>query len=106
MAEVRIPLGPLAALPEGVLRRFPAGFRGVWVRRRGDVVVGYWDSCTHQAGALRPQGDRMVCTRHQATFDAVSGERLSGEAPEGSRLSRAELRVEDGALILVMPIND
>lgn len=106
MADLRIPLGPLTALPEGGLRRFQAGWRAVWVRRRGDTAVGYWDSCTHQGGALRPDGGRMVCSRHQATFDAVSGERLSGEAPEGSRLSRADLRVEDGALILVMPIND
>lgn len=106
MAEVRIPLGPLTALPEGGLRRFSAGWRAVWVRRRGDAVVGYWDTCTHQGGALRHEGSRMVCSRHQATFDAETGERLSGEAPEGSRLSRAELRVEDGNVTLILPIND
>lgn len=106
MTEIRVPLGPLAAQPDGTLRRYRAGFRGVWIWRRGETARGYYDFCTHQGGALQRVGDRMVCTRHEAVFGAEGGERLEGEAPEGSRLPPADIRVENGTIMLVIPQND
>lgn len=106
MSDIRIPLAAYADMPDGALRRFRAGFRSVWVRRSGETVSGFFDSCTHQGGALRAQGEILVCGRHGATFNAHSGRRLSGEAPEGSVLAPADVRVTDGQIFLHLPITD
>ena len=105
-SSIRLPLGELSAHGDGALRRYRAGFRSVWVWRSGDRVRGYYDFCTHQGGALQQQGEAMVCSRHHATFDAVSGQRIAGEAPEGSVLPPAELAVEEGKIVLFLPNND
>lgn len=106
MSDIRIPLAVYADMPDGALRRFRAGFRSVWVRRSGETVSGFFDSCTHQGGALRENGEILICSRHGATFNAQSGQRLSGEAPEGSVLPKADVRVTDGQIFLHLPNAD
>lgn len=106
MPPVRVPLVAIDALPAHGLRHFRVGWRAVWVRRTAQGVTGFYDRCTHQGGALRVSGERFVCSRHAAEFDTTTGQRLSGEAPEGSVLSPAALVVEAGQVYLELPDDD
>lgn len=106
MSVVRVPLTDISALPDGELRRFRVGIRGVWVCKEGENVRAFYDACTHQGGAMQLRGNTLQCMRHGACFDAQSGTRLSGEAPEGSRLPPAEVVVDQGKLFLLLPDND
>lgn len=61
----------------------------------------FMNRCTHMGAPVELVGDRCVCTQHHAEFSAETGERLEGEAPEGSSLTPLTLQEEDGNLVLV-----
>ncbi|MFS4436659.1 Rieske 2Fe-2S domain-containing protein [Paracoccaceae bacterium GXU_MW_L88] len=44
-------------------------------------------------------GDRLICSNHDAVFDALTGEGLSGHA-EGCRLAEIPLKEQDGQLVI------
>lgn len=59
--------------------------------------------CTHLGGPLERCNGTFVCAWHGATFDVVTGTRLSGPAAAGSRLMTLPTRVVDGVLTYVWP---
>ncbi len=64
-----------------------------YVFRLKGAVKAFVNRCTHMGGSieLSPKKDTLCCRRHQATFDPGTGERLSGQAPEGSALDAIEM---------------
>lgn len=78
-----------------------AGF----VVRRGQVVVGYVDSCPHVGWPLAPFGDRyltrekdlILCSGHGALFAIDDGRRIAGPCSQG--LTVWPVAVRDGDVV-------
>ncbi len=68
------------------------------VRAAGGVPAAFLDVCLHLGGPMVCKDGQFECQWHQATFERETGRRLSGPAPEGSRLMRLPPQVEDGVL--------
>lgn len=63
-----------------------------YVFRLKGSVRAFVSRCTHMGGPveLSPKKDTLCCRWHHATFDVDTGERVSGQAPEGSALDKIE----------------
>jgi nitrite reductase/ring-hydroxylating ferredoxin subunit len=80
----------------------------IFVVRQGDQVYSYVNSCPHHDRPLQwegesfltPDGGRILCQAHGATFDIVGGECLSGPARPNGCLTRVPLEVADGEIRL------
>ncbi|MEW6306365.1 MAG: Rieske 2Fe-2S domain-containing protein [Verrucomicrobiota bacterium] len=69
------PVGPLGAFYPIIVNR-----------GTGNVFHALRAACTHQGGVVKPQGGTWVCQFHGSVFD-IDGDRVSGLAPVGSRLT-------------------
>lgn len=82
-----------------------AGFPLLLVRT-ADGPRGYVNACPHQylpldfrgPRVLSSDGTRLICTAHQATFDAGTGTLLCGPADAG--LEPVPIREEAGMLVI------
>ena len=64
---------------------------------------GFVNVCPHMGGSTEPtakdDGTKVLkCTFHAAEFDIITGQRLSGLAPEGSGLRTLDLKIENGVV--------
>lgn len=57
--------------------------------------------CPHLGGPLKSCGKELVCQWHGATFEAATGNRLSGPARPNSRLMHLPTRIIGGKLTYV-----
>ena len=57
--------------------------------------------CTHLGGPLQLEGDTLRCQWHGACFQAHTGTATAAPAPQGSRLIRLPVKVEDGQVFYV-----
>jgi nitrite reductase/ring-hydroxylating ferredoxin subunit/alkylhydroperoxidase/carboxymuconolactone decarboxylase family protein YurZ len=91
-------LGPVDAVPAGSVRRLECDGRAVFVRRDGDDWRVWDGQCPHQGTdipELALRDGKLVCPKHQWTFDATTGACIeNGDRP----LTRHEARVENGRL--------
>lgn len=107
MPTRKILVAKSADVAEGGSVSFRFGPRnGILMRRQGELVA-FVNACTHMGGTLDPApGCKLQCRVHEAEFDALTGARLSGEAPEGSKLQPIELIEEDGMLYAMLKLVD
>ena len=89
----------LADVPEGEVRVVQCAGRSLALSNVGGELHAIDNVCTHDGGPLgegRLRGDRVICPRHGAAFDARSGRALTLPAVRGVRAY--PVRVEDGAV--------
>lgn len=104
MAERKISLGKTTEISPGEMKRFKLGFRNALIVNTGAGFKAYYDFCTHQGGQLKIEKNIFCCVRHQATFSVDSGARLSGQAPEGSKLGEIPITTEGDELFVTWHI--
>jgi nitrite reductase/ring-hydroxylating ferredoxin subunit len=101
-------LGLTPEIPDGKGIAIPHAAGTLLVLRMADQLHAYEDICPHMAVSLRwppadflsPDGQFILCANHQAAFRAADGVCVFGPC-EGERLTRREIRVEDGVLWLL-----
>ena len=67
----------VADVPVGEVRVVQCGSRSVAVSNIGGTLYAIDNRCTHDNGPLgegRLRGDRVICPRHGAAFDARTGQ--------------------------------
>jgi 3-phenylpropionate/trans-cinnamate dioxygenase ferredoxin subunit len=88
-------------VPEGEVRVVICGARSLAVSNIGGSLYAIDNVCTHDGGPLgegRLRGDRVICPRHGAAFDARTGKVLTLPAV---RSVRAYPVILDGDDVLV-----
>ena len=91
----------LADVPEGEVRVVQCAGRSLALSNLGGELHAIDNVCTHDGGPLgegRLRGDRVICPRHGAAFDARSGRALTLPAVRG--VGAYPVRVEDGAVLV------
>ncbi|MBI4280741.1 Rieske (2Fe-2S) protein [Candidatus Uhrbacteria bacterium] len=99
-------MGKVQEIAEGSVKKFKLGFRDALATRLGGKLKAYFDFCTHQGGKLRLENGEFHCLRHFSVFDAATGARTAGLAPEGSQLAEIPLVVEGDEVFAVQLISD
>lgn len=103
--RIRFVVAAIGEIPVGGSKVFPYGVTGGIAYNDAGTVKAYMNSCTHAGGKLSLQRGIFECSRHFAEFDPATGARMSGQAPEGSRLTPLEVVEEDGKLVVYMELN-
>ena len=100
-------IAKVGEIPDGRVKSFHYGtVQGIAYNDSGSVKA-YVNFCTHAGGPVRMcEKGTFKCDWHEAEFDPRTGERLCGEAPEGSKLKPIEIVVEDGSLFALIEIKD
>lgn len=101
-------LGTTPDIPEGAGIALPHAAGTLLVVRSGGRLYAYEDLCPHMALSLRwppadflsPEGQFILCANHQAAFRVADGMCVFGPC-QGERLTRREIRIEDGVLWLL-----
>lgn len=73
-------IGSVAQVPRNGPWFVTAGGREVILARSGDEIVAYSGNCTHNFARLSEgtvEGNMVICPRHGARFDCVTGKSLS-----------------------------
>ncbi|HEX5533179.1 MAG TPA: Rieske (2Fe-2S) protein, partial [Actinomycetales bacterium] len=61
-------------------------------------VVAFSAICTHMGCTVAPEGKQLLCPCHGSTFDAFTGQNLSGPAP--SPLDKVTVRLNGSQVVL------
>jgi nitrite reductase/ring-hydroxylating ferredoxin subunit len=106
-------LGPLSAIAEGEARefRFGEGRRvfSILVVRHRDAPRAYVNACPHvflpltwrSVRVLSADGERLICSNHQAEFRVADGSIVSGPAEPGCALTPVPVHVDtEGDLVI------
>lgn len=97
----------MGEIASGEVRAFRYGFQGGLLYNDAGVLKAYLNSCTHAGGRLEVvSGTRLRCLVHGAEFDAATGMRCLGQAPEGSRLMSIPLEIEQDMIFAVYEIKE
>lgn len=100
-------LGAPDDLADSVTFLRPGGFPLMVLNDGGGGLRAFVNLCPHQflpldqraAGVLSADGTRLICSNHNAVFDAVTGEGTGGEGL-GCALSPVPLRLVDGQVVI------
>ncbi|MCR4278944.1 MAG: Rieske 2Fe-2S domain-containing protein [bacterium] len=94
-------------IPAGRVKSFHYGhWKGIAYNDDGEIKA-YRNVCTHAGAPVRLcQKGTLQCELHEAEFDPKTGDRLCGEAPEGSRLTPIEIIHENEMIYAVFEILD
>lgn len=96
----RILLGKAADVPPGRSKTFVAHGKKVLVSNVKGTFIAYENLCPHMGGAMRYDGERIVCSWHGAQFAPATGI-STGNITEGSKLTPLEVVVEGEDLYYV-----
>ncbi|MFZ2803752.1 MAG: Rieske (2Fe-2S) protein [Patescibacteria group bacterium] len=100
----RIPVAKVGEVAVGRTKTFRFGFQNGIAYNDAGVLKAYVNACTHMGGTTELAGSVLRCCRHAAEFHPATGERLSGQAPEGSRLTPIELVVEGDTVFALLEL--
>lgn len=93
-------------IPVGKTKSFRFGvMNGIAFNDQG-VIKAYVNACTHMGGTVQLSGSVLRCCRHFAEFSPSTGERLSGQAPEGTRLTPIDVVVENDEIFATLVLKD
>lgn len=107
MITRKIPVATVGEIPPGRTKHFRFGIQQGIAYNDGGIIKAYVNFCTHMGGATDLHAPGVLrCRRHFAEFDASTGERLNGEAPEGTRLKPIELVTEGGEIFGILELQD
>ena len=73
------------------------GKKAILLYNDGEIKA-FENICTHKAGPVKLENDKLLCQWHGAVFDPITGMALKGPAPSGSRLTPISLREQDGKI--------
>lgn len=85
-----------ADVPAGGMRSVKIGSEDVLIANIGGTYYAVSGLCTHRHGALvdgKLEGSTIVCPKHGATFDVITGKTTAGPKMLGFRGKTADLRV-------------
>jgi 3-phenylpropionate/trans-cinnamate dioxygenase ferredoxin subunit len=88
----------LAELPDGELRVVDCHGRSLALSNVGGELHAIDNVCTHDSGPLGDgtlRGDRVICPRHGAAFDARTGRALTLPAVRGVRAYAVTVEGDD-----------
>ena len=77
-----------------------AGKKSILLYNEG-TIRAFENICTHKGGPTELEKNTLVCQWHGATFSPLTGERLSGPAPRGSRLTPIPIAERSGDVYVV-----
>lgn len=103
----RIPVAKVGEIPTGKTKSFRFGVQNGIAYNDGGVIKAYLNFCMHMGGPteLMPSGV-LRCRWHFAEYDPKTGERLAGQAPEGTKLKPIELVTEGDQIFALLEIKD
>lgn len=102
----KIPVAKTGEIAPGRTKDFRFGVQnGIAYNDKG-ILKAYVNACTHMGGATQLNGCILRCVRHHAEFDPVTGDRLAGQAPEGTRLKPIELAMEGDDIFALLVLQD
>ncbi|MBP9868975.1 Rieske 2Fe-2S domain-containing protein [Patescibacteria group bacterium] len=103
----KIPVAKVGEVPVGRTKHFQFGVhKGIAFNDQG-TLKAYVNACTHMGGTTDLHSSGVLrCRQHFAEFDPATGERLSGQAPEGTRLKPIELLTEGDEIFGKLEIRD
>mgnify|MGYP000016121113 CR=1 FL=1 len=105
--QLRLPVAKIGEIAVGKSRSFRYGVRNGIAFNDDGVIKAYVNFCAHMGGPVDLiDGCQFRCRWHEATFDAKSGERLTGQASEGSRLTPITLQTEGDTIFALLELND
>lgn len=106
--QLRLPVARLGEIPIGSAKSFRYGVKNGIAFNDNGTIIAYENFCTHSGGQLdlHQASCQFVCRWHGACFDVRSGERLSGQAPEKSRLKPISLVEEQGMILAILELNE
>lgn len=102
----KIPVAKVGEILPGRVKQFRFGFREGIAYNDAGTLKAYVNACTHMGGMTKLDAGVLRCVRHGAEFDPSTGERRSGQAPEGTRLAPVELGVEGDDVFALLVLND
>ncbi len=85
----------------GAVKKFTVGRRAIVVVNLAGSVHAFADFCSHQGRTLSDgtlEGGKIICKYHGSEFDVASGDVL--EMPASAPLTKYDVRVEDGSILL------
>lgn len=98
----KLPVAKEGEIAPGRAKSFRYGFRNGIAYNDNGTLKAYVNFCPHMGGPTDLTSSGVFrCRWHGAEFDPASGDRLCGQAPEGTRLQPIELVVEDGQVLAV-----
>lgn len=104
---LKLPVAKVGEIAAGTMKKFRYGFQNGIAYNDEGVIRAYVDFCPHAGGTFRlANGARFQCQLHAAEFDAHTGARLSGQAPEGSVLKPIPLHEEGDMIYATLEIRD
>lgn len=97
-----------ADIPQGTSVSFRYGVSNGIAYNDDGVIKAYVNRCTHMGGSvsLVPEHGVFRCVRHHAEFDPKTGQRLSGQAPEGTSLTPVPLVFENDQIFAVLELKE
>lgn len=115
MIRRKLPAFRVSELPPGKSASFRYGISNGIAYNDGGTIKAYLNACTHMGGTVvlktlpgRSGCDGCVfqCVRHFAEFNPKTGERIAGEAPEGSALTSIVLEFEGDQAFAILELKD
>ncbi len=122
MIRKKLPAFRLSELAHGKSVSFRYGISNGIAYNDAGTIKAYLNACTHMGGTVvlktlpgrsgRQDGqggcDGCVfqCVRHFAEFNPKTGERIAGEAPEGSALTPIVLEFEGDQAFAILELKD
>jgi nitrite reductase/ring-hydroxylating ferredoxin subunit len=105
--ERKILVAKVGEVPVGRTKHFRFGVhQGIAYNDQG-TLKAYVNACTHMGGTTELHAPGVLrCRQHFAEFDPATGERLKGQAPEGTRLKPIELLTEGDEVFAKLVIHD
>lgn len=104
---IRLPVAKMDEIAPGRTKVFRYGVLSGIAYNDAGTIKAYVNRCAHAGGPLMMGSNGILqCQWHGATFDPHSGERASGQAPEGSALKPIELVEEGGSLYAILELKD
>jgi nitrite reductase/ring-hydroxylating ferredoxin subunit len=103
----KLPVCKVGEIAEGSAKSFRFGIQNGIAYNDHGTLKAYVNFCTHAGGPLALiSPTRFRCRWHEAEFDPATGERLCGQAPEGTRLKSIELLIEGEQVLAILEIKD
>lgn len=103
---LKLPVAKVGEIGIGKTKSFRYGFQNGIAYNDGGEIRAYVNFCTHAGGSVSLKGGVFQCGTHFAEFDPTTGERLSGQAPEGTKLKPIELFTEGDGIFAMLVIKD
>lgn len=102
----KIKVGDVAEIPVGKTKSFRYGVMNGIAFNDNGTIKAFVNACTHMGGTVQLSGSVFRCCRHFAEFSPSTGERLSGQAPEGTRLTPIDVTIENEEIFATLELKD